>query len=123
MRIRHTIFLIISCLLLAVTTAYAQKVGLVLSGGGVRGLAHLGVIKALEEENIPIDFITGTSSGALVGSMYAIGLTPAQMQHVMTRPEFVLWPPAHMMKNTTTIFRSRRPMPVGSPLNSSSTPC
>ncbi|MFN8154552.1 MAG: patatin-like phospholipase family protein [Bacteroidia bacterium] len=91
MRIRHTIFLIISCLLLAVTTAYAQKVGLVLSGGGVRGLAHLGVIKALEEENIPIDFITGTSSGALVGSMYAIGLTPAQMQHVMTRPEFVLW--------------------------------
>jgi NTE family protein len=69
----------------------AQKVGLVLSGGGVRGLAHLGVIKALEEEKIPIDYITGTSAGALVGSMYAIGLSPQQMQTVMTRPEFIQW--------------------------------
>ncbi len=83
--------LLLIFLLLGTSSAIAQKVGLVLSGGGVRGLSHLGVIKALEEENIPIDYITGTSSGALVGAMYAIGLTPAQMQYAMTRPEFVRW--------------------------------
>lgn len=47
------------------------KIGLALSGGGARGLAHVGVIKVLEKENIPIDFIAGTSIGALVGGFYA----------------------------------------------------
>lgn len=74
-----------------VHAVHAQKVGLVLSGGGVRGMAHIGVIKALEEENIPIDFITGTSAGALVGSMYAIGLRPDQIQEVMTSNDFIKW--------------------------------
>ncbi len=69
----------------------AQKVGLVLSGGGVRGMAHLGVIRALEEENIPIDYITGTSAGALIGSMYAIGLHPDQIQQIMTSKDFIKW--------------------------------
>lgn len=50
--------------LLNVNILFAQKVGLVLSGGGARGFAHIGVIKALEENGIPIDFITGTSAGA-----------------------------------------------------------
>ena len=53
--------------------ASAQKVGLVLSGGGAKGMAHLGVIKALEENGIPIDYITGTSMGAIVGGLYASG--------------------------------------------------
>ena len=57
----------------------AQHVGLVLSGGGAVGLTHIGVIKALEENDIPIDYITGSSMGALVGAMYASGLTPWQM--------------------------------------------
>ena len=48
--------------LLNVNILFAQKVGLVLSGGGARGFAHIGVIKALEENGIPIDFITGTSA-------------------------------------------------------------
>jgi NTE family protein len=69
----------------------AQKVGLVLSGGGVRGLAHIGVIKALEENNIPIDYITGTSAGALVGCLYAVGMTPAQMEKLVTDPKFGEW--------------------------------
>lgn len=63
-----------------ISTSFAQKVGIVLSGGGVRGFAHIGVLKALEENQIPVDFITGTSAGALVGSMYATGLTPQQME-------------------------------------------
>ena len=48
-----------------------KRVSLVLGSGGARGLAHIGVIKVLEENNIPIDLIAGTSMGALVGSVYA----------------------------------------------------
>lgn len=47
------------------------KVGLALGGGGARGLAHIGVLKVLEKENIPIDLITGTSMGAIIGAVYA----------------------------------------------------
>ncbi|MFH0887478.1 MAG: patatin-like phospholipase family protein [bacterium] len=50
-----------------------KKVGLVLSGGGARGIAHIGVIKALHDAGIPIDMISGTSAGALVGSILAGG--------------------------------------------------
>lgn len=50
-----------------------MKIGLCLSGGGVKGAAHIGVIKALEEENIKIDCISGTSSGSIVAAMYAMG--------------------------------------------------
>ena len=49
------------------------KVALVLSGGGVKGYAHLGVLRVLEKENIKIDYITGTSIGAFIGTMYSIG--------------------------------------------------
>ncbi|MDE6051255.1 MAG: patatin-like phospholipase family protein, partial [Paramuribaculum sp.] len=51
--------------------AATQSVGLVLSGGGAKGIAHIGVIQALEDNNIPIDYIAGTSMGAIVGSLYA----------------------------------------------------
>ena len=57
----------------------AQKTGLVLSGGGAPGIAHIGIIKALEENNIPVDYITGTSIGAIIGGMYAMGMTPDEM--------------------------------------------
>ena len=52
-----------------------MKLGLALAGGGVKGAAHVGVLKALEEENIQIDYIGGTSSGSIVASLYAIGFT------------------------------------------------
>ena len=57
-------------------------VGLVLTGGGARGAAHVGVIQALEESHIPIDFVVGTSVGALVGGYYASGWTPQAMKAV-----------------------------------------
>ena len=57
----------------------AQKVGLVLSGGGAPGIAHIGMIKALEENDIPIDYITGTSIGAFIGGLYASGYSPVEM--------------------------------------------
>ncbi len=66
----------------------AQKVGLVLSGGGAAGYAHIGVMKALEENHIPIDYITGTSQGALVGSMFAMGYSPAQMEELVKTESF-----------------------------------
>ena len=50
----------------------AQTVGLVLSGGGAKGIAHIGIIKALEENNVPIDYVAGTSMGAIVGAWYGI---------------------------------------------------
>lgn len=67
-----------------------QRVGLVMSGGGAAALAHIGVIKALEENDIPIDYITGTSMGAFVGAMYAVGYTPAQMDSLVTSNLFML---------------------------------
>jgi NTE family protein len=59
-----------------------QRVGLVLSGGGGLGMAHIGVIKALEEHNIPVDYITGTSAGALIGGFYAAGYTPTEIEQI-----------------------------------------
>lgn len=62
----------------------AQKIGLVLSGGGAKGVTHIGVLKALEENNIPIDYITGTSMGAVVGGLYACGYTPEEIEAFLT---------------------------------------
>ena len=56
------------------------KVGLVLSGGGARGLTHIGVLKVLHEMRVPIDYIAATSMGAIVGGLYASGMTPDEMQ-------------------------------------------
>ena len=56
-----------------------------MSGGGARGLAHIGVIKMLEENNIPIDYISGTSMGAFVGGMYAIGKDVPYMQKLVSK--------------------------------------
>ncbi len=69
-------------------TADRQKVAVVLSGGGTKGMAHIGVLKALEEHNIPIDFIAGTSIGAIIGSMYAAGYSPGEIEELMLSKEF-----------------------------------
>ena len=55
-------------------------VGLVLSGGGARGFAHVGVLKVLEAHHIPVDYIAGTSMGGLIGALYAMGKSPAEME-------------------------------------------
>ena len=56
------------------------KIGLVLSGGGARGLAHVGVLKVLEQERIPVDVIAGTSMGAIIGGLYASGMTATELE-------------------------------------------
>ena len=59
------------------------KIGLALSGGGARGIAHIGVIIALEEEGIPIDFIAGTSMGSIVGGLYASGYSGEDQKNIV----------------------------------------
>ena len=70
--------------------ATAQQVGLVLSGGGAVGLTHIGVMKAFEENDIPIDYIAGSSMGALVGAMYATGLSPWQIDSLFNTNSYKL---------------------------------
>src|SRR5262245_56690974 len=62
--------------LAAVPGVTRARFGLALSGGGARGLAHIGVLKALEEMRVPVDVIAGTSMGAIVGGLYASGMSP-----------------------------------------------
>ena len=62
-----------------------EKLGLVLSGGASYGLAHIGVLKELEKNNIKFDVITGTSMGALVGGLYACGVSIKQMEEILTK--------------------------------------
>lgn len=83
--------LIVICLLLFTVNLYSQKVGVVFSGGGAKGLAHLGVIKALEENNVPIDYVTGTSMGSIVGSLYAMGYSVEDMVEMFSSDEFFSW--------------------------------
>ncbi len=84
-------FLLVGIITSSYTFSFSQKVGLVLSGGGAKGLAHIGVIKALEENGIPIDYITGTSMGAIVGGLYAIGYTTHQMDSIFRTEDFQKW--------------------------------
>lgn len=62
---------------------HRPKVGLVLSGGGARGFAHVGVLKYLEEQNIPIDYISGTSMGAIIGAFYAMGYSAEEIEKMI----------------------------------------
>lgn len=68
---------------LGLKTLHAQKIGLVLSGGGASGMCHVGVLKALEENGIPIDYVCGTSIGGLIGAYYAIGYSPADIEKLV----------------------------------------
>jgi NTE family protein len=72
-------------------SAFSQRNGLVFSGGGAPGIAHIGVLKALEENEIPIHYITGSSIGALVGGLYAAGYSPDEMIQFFKSREFKRW--------------------------------
>lgn len=87
----------------------AQRVGVVLSGGGASGVAHVGVLKALEENNIPIDYIAGTSMGALVGGMYAMGYSPKEIEVILTSPDFQKWVFGKQDDRYVYYFREREP--------------
>lgn len=81
--------ILIGLMMIGLCSSYtAQTVGVVLSGGGSMGTAHIGVLKALEENNIPIDYIAGTSMGALIGGLYAMGYSPDEILASLSSPDF-----------------------------------
>ena len=83
----------IFCFLFLSNTSFAQeqkrpKIGLVLSGGGAKGFAHIGVLKVLEEAGVKIDYIGGTSMGAVIGGLYASGYNAAQIDSIFQATDF-----------------------------------
>jgi NTE family protein len=74
----------------AQTAASRPRIGLVLSGGSAKGFAHIGVLAALERMGVPIDVVTGTSMGAVLGGFYAIGYTPQQLREIAASQDWSL---------------------------------
>lgn len=104
--------IILICSLLCLTLmVHSQKVGLVLSGGGAKGLTHIGVIRALEDNGIPIDYVTGTSIGAIVGSLYAMGYSPDDMDQILGSPDFRRWYTGQVEDDYKYYFKSNDPTP------------
>lgn len=102
---------IILVLMTFIVSLPAQKVGLVLSGGGAKGMTHIGIIRALEENNIPIDYIAGTSMGAIVGSLYAMGYSPDDMEKLLKSDDFKRWYTAGIEEKYIYYFKKNPPTP------------
>lgn len=90
MKIKLAIYfcLCVSFLMQAQLKRDRPKVGLVLSGGGAKGLAHIGALKVIEKSGVQIDYIAGTSMGAIIGGLYASGYTAAQLDSIFNRTNF-----------------------------------
>ena len=69
-------------------SAGRKKVGVVLSGGGAKGMAHIGVLKVLERAGIPVDYITGTSMGSIIGGLYAIGYNANSLDSMVRKQDW-----------------------------------
>ena len=95
-----------------------KTVGLVLSGGGARGFAHIGVLKVLEENQIPVDYIGGASMGALIGALYSMGKTPAEIEELVGKLDWdKLLQPQTSLENLSFRRREdRRNLPAPIPL-------
>lgn len=93
-------------------SARDQSVGLVLSGGGSKGIAHIGVIQALEDNGIPVDYVTGTSMGAIVGGLYACGYSPAEMLELIESRSFSYWSTGRIDESLVYYFSRPEPTPA-----------
>ncbi len=93
------------------------SVGLVLSGGGAKGIGHIGFIQALEDNDIPIDYITGTSMGAIVGGLYASGFTPKEMLELIASKGFTYWSTGKIDPEYTYFYSSHHDTPSFVTLN------
>ena len=107
---RRLVSLILSLVMLA-GVLNAQSVGLVLSGGGAKGITHIGIIQALEENGIPIDYVTGTSIGAIIGGLYAMGYTPQEMLELISSKEFKQCYSGEIDKDNTYYIKQNDPTP------------
>lgn len=88
---------------------FAQSVGLVLSGGGPRGVTHIGVLKALEENGIPIDYISGSSIGAVIGGLYASGYSPKEIETIVASDKMQEWISGGIGRQYTYFFKEPNP--------------
>lgn len=103
--------IIVFTLLLVSQWVMSQKVALVLSGGGAKGAAHIGVIRALEEAGIPIDYIAGTSAGAIVGGLYCAGYSTEQIETLFLSPQFKMWSTGEIEENYQYYFKKNNANP------------
>ena len=109
--IKRAFIILIAIMLAVCVPVSSQKVGLVLSGGGAKGMAHIGVIRALEENGIPIDYVTGTSMGAVIGSLYAMGYSPDEMERLISSDDFKNWYMGAKDMNYDFYFKQNPPTP------------
>ena len=105
------IYVFILFILAVVNNAAAQEVGLVLSGGGAKGLAHIGVLKALEEENIPIDYLAGTSMGGVIAGCYAAGYSAEEIEEMVLSEDFLRWVNGELEPGYNYFYHQEDPMP------------
>tara|TARA_B110001454_G_scaffold104151_1_gene98105 strand:- start:25 stop:519 length:495 start_codon:yes stop_codon:yes gene_type:complete len=89
-------------------TFYSQvkqpKVGLVLSGGGAKGFAHIGILKEIDNAGLQIDYIGGTSMGAIVGGLYAIGYSGNQIEQIVLETDFIALLQDKLPRNSAPFF-------------------
>jgi NTE family protein len=107
---KRIIFLVLLVIFSSIS-AISQKVAVVLSGGGAKGVTHIGVLRALEENGIPIDYIAGTSMGAIIGGLYASGFSPDQMELIISSNEFSKWVSGKLDPEYSYFFRKESPDP------------
>ncbi len=103
------LFLIFNFSFLIFHSVFAQRVAVVLSGGAAKGGAHIGVLRALEENQIPINYIVGTSIGAIVGGMYASGYSPDEIEKLMASDAFQRWASGVMDDRYVYYYRKEDP--------------
>jgi len=102
-QIRFVLFLILSLLTVAPARPGSRpRVGLVLSGGGGRGLSQIGVLKSLKKHGIPVDLIVGTSFGSVVGGLLASGYTPEEIERIAASPRTRSAPTSSWASGTIT---------------------
>ena len=99
------LFSLLSAILLPLLGANAQSVGVVMSGGGAKGLYHIGVLQALEENGIPIDYVSGTSMGSIIAGLYAAGYSPAEMREIVASGEVRQWVSGRIDPNNLPYYR------------------
>lgn len=98
--------------LIITSNIHGQSVGLVLSGGGAKGLYHIGILKALEENSIPIDYVSGTSMGSIVAGMYAAGYSANEMEAIFLSDVVNYWLTGKIEDKYQYYYKKNDPTPA-----------
>ncbi len=105
-------FIAVGAALLLTFSARAQSVGVVMSGGGAKGLYHIGVLEALEEYGVPVDYVAGTSMGSIIAAMYAAGYSPAEMRAIVASGVVKEWVSGRIDPSYSSYYRQIGTMPA-----------